>query len=48
VGRPTSTDDIDYAAEQIVAAVRTEMRRTGVTDEDMLALAGGLAVGRCR
>lgn len=48
MGRPTSMDDIDYAAAQIADAVRTEMRRTGLTQEDMLSRAGGLAVGRRR
>lgn len=48
MGRPTSMDDVDYAAAQIVEAVRTEMGRTGFTNEGMLALAGGLAVGRRR
>ena len=48
MGRPTSADDIDYAAAQIVAAVRAEMARTGLTDEDMLTRAGGAAVGRRR
>ena len=48
MGRPTSADDIDYAAAQIVAAVRAEMARTGLTDEGMLTRAGGAAVGRRR
>jgi cysteine desulfurase len=48
MGRQTSMDDIDYAAAQIADAVRTEMQRAGLTQEDMLSRAGGLAVGRRR
>ena len=48
MGRQTSMDDIDYAAAQIADAVRTEMQRTGLTQEDMLSRAGGLAMGRRR
>ena len=48
MGRQTSIDDIDYAAAQIADAVRTEMRRTGLSQDDMLGRAGGLAVGRRR
>jgi cysteine desulfurase len=48
MGRQTSMDDIDYAAAQIADAVRTEMRRTGLSQDDMLGRAGGLAVGRRR
>ena len=37
LGRPTTADEVDFAAEQIVAAVRSEMARTGLDDEGQLA-----------
>ncbi len=37
LGRPTTAADVDYAAGAIVGAVRSEMARRGLTDEDMAA-----------
>ena len=37
LGRPTTEDEVDFAAQAIAAAVRSEMARTGLTDEGQLA-----------
>lgn len=37
LGRPTTADDVDYAAVAIVGAVRAEMGRLGLADADMAA-----------
>lgn len=43
LGRPTTADEIDYAAEKIIGAVRSEMVRTGLTDEGQAVRWGGVA-----
>lgn len=45
LGRPTTAEDVDYAAAAIVSAVRAEMGRTGLTDAGQLARVGELLGG---
>lgn len=46
LGRPTTADEVDYAASEIVRAVRAEMGRLGTDDSRSALLARELAGGR--